>query len=78
MAKMTDEEPRWAIERIEGALAIIERYGGIDGEHHKTWVLDQAVRSLLGTPEAYAEWVRQMNAGKDGANTYEWDIGIPP
>ena len=32
------------------ALDFIGRLGGIDGEHHKNWVLDQVARVLLGTP----------------------------
>jgi hypothetical protein len=32
------------------AIEYIARYGGIDGDHHKTWVLDQVVRILKGTP----------------------------
>jgi len=32
------------------AMYYIERYGGIDGAHHKDWVLDQVVRILKGTP----------------------------
>src|SRR5579883_1673955 len=31
------------------ALEYILKYGGIDGEHHKTWVLDQVARILCGT-----------------------------
>jgi len=34
----------------EWALDYIMCYGGIDGEHHKTWVLDQVVRILNDTP----------------------------
>ena len=30
------------------ALYFIEAYGGIDGAHHKDWVLDQAARALHG------------------------------
>lgn len=30
------------------ALYFIERYGQIDGNHHKQWVLDQVVRILKG------------------------------
>lgn len=30
------------------ALKYIEMYGGIDGEHHKAWVLDQVARILNG------------------------------
>jgi hypothetical protein len=32
------------------ALYWIGSYGGIDGAHHKTWVLDQVARILNGTP----------------------------
>lgn len=32
------------------ALEYIGRYGGIDGAHHKDWVLDQVARILKGTP----------------------------
>ena len=30
------------------ALYYVERYGGIDGAHHKDWVLDQVARILNG------------------------------
>ena len=36
--------------RIYRALDFIGRYGGIDGEHHKQWVLDQVARALTGCP----------------------------
>lgn len=32
------------------ALQYIQAYGGIDGAHHKAWVLDQVARILHGTP----------------------------
>ncbi len=32
------------------ALDFIMRYGGIDGDHHKTWVIDQVVRALHNVP----------------------------
>jgi len=31
------------------AMCYIERYGQIDGDHHKAWVLDQVSRILKGT-----------------------------
>ncbi|MDD5648989.1 MAG: hypothetical protein PHF86_00985 [Candidatus Nanoarchaeia archaeon] len=34
---------------IDWAMYFIERYGQIDGSHHKTWVLDQVARILKGT-----------------------------
>lgn len=36
--------------RVEWAMYFIEKYGQIDGDHHKAWVLDQAVRCLKGAP----------------------------
>ena len=35
-------------ERIDRALLIAARYGQTDGDHHKAWVIDQMVRTLLG------------------------------
>ena len=32
------------------AMLYVEMYGGIDGDHHKTWVLDQVSRILKGSP----------------------------
>jgi hypothetical protein len=58
------------------ALTLIERYGQIDGAHHKTWVLDQVARALLGP--RYPEWVVEMKAGSDGADSYGYDEGIAP
>ena len=65
-----------AISRCDAALEIAFRFGQIDGEHHKTWVIDQMVRALLGAE--YEAWVAEHNAGEDGPKTYSWDIGIAP
>lgn len=32
------------------AMYFLESYGGIDGAHHKDWVLDQIARCVKGTP----------------------------
>lgn len=37
-------------DRIKAALDIAINYGGIDGDHHKAWVIDQMVRALTGCP----------------------------
>lgn len=53
------------------ALEFIQRYGGIDGAHHKTWVLDQVARILLGSPiedMRRAEW-------DDAPAEYRFEIG---
>jgi hypothetical protein len=65
-----------AFEAIAEALKIAHRYGGIDGAHHKTWVIDQMVRALTG-PD-YPKWVANQKAGADGPDTYDWDEGIAP
>lgn len=73
--------------QVERALGFAERFGGIDGAHHKAWVIDQMVRALTGCPmvgdlqgesEAYRTWVDTVKDGEDGPETYSWDEGIPP
>lgn len=39
-------------QRIQKALALAVAYGGVDGAHHKDWVIDQMVRALTGSPVA--------------------------
>ena len=51
-------------------------HGGVDGGHHKMWVIDQVVRILTG--ENYDEIIKESEAGEDGPNTYKWDTGIAP
>ena len=49
------------------------RYGQIDGEHHKQWLIDQMLRASL--ENMYDDWVKKMNSDED----YEpWDVGIAP
>ncbi len=62
--------------RCEQAINLAVRFGGIDGAHHKTWVIDQMVRILAG--ERYDAIVKEAKAGKDGPESYNWDVGIPP
>jgi hypothetical protein len=68
-------------ERVDKALEIIYNYGQIDGDHHKTWVIDQVVRAL--TAEAYDKWISdyQMADSEEDyleGNYYEWDEGVAP
>jgi len=35
---------------IAKALTLAVRYGGIDANHHKAWVIDQMVRALTNCP----------------------------
>ena len=61
---------------IEDALEVIFRFGSIDGDQHKTWVIDQVTRKLTG--DKYEEYVKEAKAGVDGPDTYIWDKGIAP
>lgn len=63
-------------ERIKKALEYAWSYGQIDGSHHKMWVIDQMVRTLLGEEE-YIKWVESYEA-PDGEDYWEWDVGIAP
>ncbi len=63
-------------QRIKQALDVAMRSGGVDGAHHKAWVIDQMVRAL--TWDGYEAWVNEHNAGEDGPETYAWDEGIAP
>ena len=60
------------------ALTLINNYGGIEGNHHKAWVIDQVVRILCVTDEKYQEWVRKHQQGEDGPETYCWETGAVP
>ena len=63
-------------ERIDAAIEIAVLYGGIDGAHHKAWVIDQMVRALAG--DRYRDIVAIACDGADGPETYDWDEGIAP
>jgi hypothetical protein len=49
----TDARSDWTARRW--ATYYIQAYGGIDGEHHKAWILDQVARILHGTPVIVTE-----------------------
>ena len=42
------DTPFIAYENADWALYFVEKYGQIDGSHHKAWVLDQVARVLKG------------------------------
>ena len=66
---MTDKE------KIKKALDLVIQYGGIDGDVHRQWLIDQMVR-VLATD--YRAWVKRFENGEEGAHTYAWEEGIPP
>lgn len=64
--------------KINEAVELIFRYGGIDGDHHKQWVLDNVLQILLFESE-YDKFVKQYRLDEDGEELYgEWDKGVAP
>lgn len=63
-------------DRCKKAIEMAVQHGGHDGDHHKTWCIDQMVRILAG--DDYLRVVAEACEGEDGPNTYDWDEGIPP
>jgi len=66
-------------DRIAQALEVAFRYGQIDGDHHKAWVIDQMVRAL--TSDVYEDWITAYQGDYDAEEElyeYEWDEGIAP
>jgi hypothetical protein len=59
------EEITALLDKISGAVEMILEYGPYDGAHHKDWVLDQALRKLLGT--SYSS-----------AMPEDWEEGVAP
>ena len=66
-AMMSDQE------RIQQAVALILDVGWVDGDHHKTWVLDQTLRVLLGD-----DYWQKIDAWEDAADGAEWETGMAP
>lgn len=64
------------------ALQIAMYYAGFDGAHHKMWVIDQMVRALCRTEEAYQLFVEAYEEPYVDEDGYEyeeeWDTGIAP
>ena len=63
-------------EKNNNILGLVFQYGQIDGEHHKTWVIDQIVKTLTG--ENYEKWVQHYEYDEETGEEYEWDTGIAP
>lgn len=53
--------------RIARAIGLGVKYGGIDGAHHKTWVIDQMIRALTACP------IVQKRAVDANGNPYTFD-----
>jgi hypothetical protein len=65
--------------KCKDVLDLIREHGGIDGGHHKQWLLDRILRAILGGK--YGDWVHDYNFEEtdgDGNPGFEWDTGVAP
>lgn len=69
-----------AEDRVKAALDAAWRYGGVDGVHHKAWVIDRMVHILCGDDESYEAWVAEYEkpVTNDPYDYYKWDKGVGP
>ena len=49
-------------QRIKKALEFAVKYGGIDGSHHRAWVIDQMVRALTDCPVEHMSATSSVNS----------------
>jgi hypothetical protein len=62
-------------EEVVKIVSLIDRYVGIEEEHHRQWLFDQVLRQLLGSQ--YDAWVIERDAEAEGSYK-PWDVGIAP
>lgn len=65
-------------EKLDKIVETIERYGMIDGSHHKQWIMTEVLRIALG--KGFKKWLKAFNSytDEDGEEYGDWDEGIPP
>lgn len=68
-------------DRGDWAMYFLERFGGIDGAHHKDWVLDQIARAMKGTSIIIkiAKWDNgleeyRINTGEPSQEYLDWVV----
>lgn len=71
-----EQVPESMEDRVVLAVGVLVETGQCDGDHHKMWTIDQALRILLG--DKYEQAITDYCAGEDGPETYSWDVGIAP
>jgi hypothetical protein len=52
-------------ETIEKAVELIARHDRKEDCHHKSWIIDQVVRTLIGET-GYTEWTKANESRYDG------------
>jgi hypothetical protein len=64
-------------ERIDAIKDLAHRYAGINGVHHKQWLIDQILRVLLAG--SYNDFIAEYNSDNSGDSACDdWDEGIAP
>lgn len=71
-----EQVPESLEDRAILAIRMLLEYGQEDGDHRKSWVIDQALRILAG--DDYEQVIIDYCDGEDGPETYSWDVGIAP
>lgn len=61
--------------KLQAAALLIEA-AEIEGEHHKQWYIDQALKCFLGA--AYDRVVAAYERPQEGGFVATWDRGIAP
>jgi hypothetical protein len=56
---------------------MVTRFGMIDGAHHKQWLIDQMMQTIMGK-EAYQTWLEKYNKESLESEYDLWDQGIAP
>lgn len=67
--RQTYDHPYVNYTKADFALLFIEMYGGIDGSHHKDWVLDQVAQILNGSEVIVTEAIWE-----DGYIEYKFEV----
>jgi hypothetical protein len=69
------DELMWSDDsKIDSAVNVAFRFGGIDGEHYKTWVIDQMLHCLL-TNDKYDEFIKEHS---NNGEYKDWNRGTAP
>jgi len=65
-------------ERISNCIDIIWLYGHLKNKNHKSWVIDQVLRNLIGNEDDYNEWIKKYEFDEETKTKYKWDFGTEP
>jgi hypothetical protein len=59
------------------AIRVVNRFGMIPGEHHKQYVIDQLLLTILGV-DRYRAWLLEYNNAYNYGLDKPWNRGIAP